>query len=400
MITVAIISEYNPFHTGHKHHIDKIREEFGDDCTIVAIMSGNYTQRGEVAIADKTLRAKLAVINGINLVLEIPFPFSISSAEFFAKSGVKIADSLGNIDYISFGSECGDINKIKKAANVLNSLEFKDIFLKLSSDENKGYPKLCEDAYKVLCPDDSFSFTANNILAIEYIRALNSCNSDIKPHTVMRSGAGYNDSQIGSFSHQSAMAIREKIRDLDFSALNYIPNIENNTLISLLQSGEIPTDINKISTALISFFRLNPPLENSDIQDANDGLYNRLHNLSFGANDISSLLELSETKRYTKARIRRAMLNSYFGVTSSEVKKLPHYTQVLAMDKKGMLVLKTVRKQEEFKILTKPSDYKNFNDVQMHQKLLSDKADSIFELTKPAPVPKRTWLTFTPFIKK
>ena len=110
MKVVAIISEYNPFHNGHKYQIDKIREELGEDTAIIAIMSGNYTQRGETAIVDKTIRAKAACLCGVNLVLELPFPFCSSSAEFFASAGVRIADRLSIVDYLAFGSESGDIS--------------------------------------------------------------------------------------------------------------------------------------------------------------------------------------------------------------------------------------------------------------------------------------------------
>ena len=111
MKTVAIISEYNPFHSGHKYQIERIREEFGSDTAIVAVMSGNFTQRGEIAFFSKGARAKAAVLSGVNLVLELPFPFSSSSAEFFAKSGVRIADSIG-ADYLSFGSESGNLSEL------------------------------------------------------------------------------------------------------------------------------------------------------------------------------------------------------------------------------------------------------------------------------------------------
>ena len=125
MKTVAIISEYNPFHSGHEYQIQKIREEFGADTRIIAIMSGNYTQRGEMAIMDKSLRAECAVRCGVNLVLELPFPFSSSSAEFFSRSGVKIAHSLGVVDYLSFGSECGSIEELVNAAKNMSSKEYK-----------------------------------------------------------------------------------------------------------------------------------------------------------------------------------------------------------------------------------------------------------------------------------
>ena len=124
MKVAAIITEYNPFHNGHKYQVDKIRELLGDDTVVIAIMSGNFTQRGEIAIADKTVRAKAAVECGVNLVLELPFPFSMSSAEFFAKGGVYIANALGIVDYLVFGSECGNIRELSDIASIMLSSEY------------------------------------------------------------------------------------------------------------------------------------------------------------------------------------------------------------------------------------------------------------------------------------
>ena len=123
---VAIISEYNPFHKGHAHQMDCVRRDFGEDTTVIAIMSGNYTQRAEVAFADKLLRATAAVESGINLVLELPFPYSCASAEFFARAGVTIADALGVVDYISFGSELGDVSELQTIADNMMSAKFKE----------------------------------------------------------------------------------------------------------------------------------------------------------------------------------------------------------------------------------------------------------------------------------
>ena len=133
MKTVAIISEYNPFHTGHEHQLKSIRRDFGEDTRIIAIMSGNYTQRAETAVLDKYLRAECAVLCGVDLVLELPFPYSSSSAEFFARSGVHIADSIGVVDFLSFGSECGDIESLKRTASISLTDEYKCTLKKLSS---------------------------------------------------------------------------------------------------------------------------------------------------------------------------------------------------------------------------------------------------------------------------
>lgn len=398
MTTVAIISEYNPFHSGHKYQIKKIRAEFGSDTAIVAVMSGNFTQRGEIAFAPKTVRAKCAVLSGVNLVVELPFPYSSSSAEFFAKSGVKIAEAIG-ADYLSFGSESGDINELTKVSETMLSDSYNIEFRKLAENKALGYPQRCEMAYRTVS-GKTFEFSSNNILALEYIKAIKSMNSNIIPHTIKREGAGYDSTLINSESHQSAMAIRSAFESGDYSALLYLPEETRDLISQKRAEGDLPTDISKISSAFISYLRLNPPSESEEIHDAGDGLYNRLYNESFKANDISTLLLRTETKNYTRARIRRALLNVFFGVTSSEFNTLPAYTQILAMDTIGMQILKKKRKAADFQILTKPSDFKSFNELQLHQKSLSDKADSIFELTKPVPKDGASSLTFTPYVKK
>ena len=398
MTTVAIISEYNPFHSGHKYQIEKIRAEFGSDTAIVAVMSGNFTQRGEIAFAPKTVRAKCAVLSGVNLVVERPFPYSSSSAEFFAKSGVKIAEAIG-ADYLSFGSESGDINELTKVSETMLSDSYNVEFRKLAENKALGYPQRCEMAYRTVS-GKTFEFSSNNILALEYIKAIKSLNSNIIPHTIKREGAGYDSTLINSESHQSAMAIRSAFESGDYSALLYLPEETRDLISEKRAEGDLPTDISKISSAFISYLRLNPPSESEEIHDAGDGLYNRLYNESFKANDISTLLLRTETKNYTRARIRRALLNVFFGVTSSEFNTLPAYTQILAMDTIGMQILKKKRKAADFQILTKPSDFKSFNELQLHQKSLSDKADSIFELTKPVPKDGASSLTFTPYVKK
>ena len=400
MTTVAIISEYNPFHSGHQFQIDEIRREFGSDTAIVAIMSGNYTQRGDVAFINKGARAKCAVLGGIDLVLELPFPYSSSSAEIFAKSGVKIADSIGIIDYLSFGSESGDIDELKYAAEIISSDEYTAAFHALSNSRSMGYPERCEAAFRAVTNDSQLTFTPNNILAIEYIRAIKSFGSSIKPHTVKRIGAGYSDKNIDTFSHNSAYAIRNAFTNEGKEAFRLFPDTSLEVLEPLYNDGDFPCDLSRISSAIISHLRINPPYDSVTYHDANDGLYNRLYNASFEANNISELLMLSETKNYTRARIKRALINIFFGVTSSDCKTLPAFTQVLGMNGIGMHLLKNSVVADGFKILTKPSNLRGLSDVAMRQKRLSDMADSVFELTKPEPKSGNSALKFTPYIKK
>ncbi len=404
MKTVAIICEYNPFHNGHKHHIDQIRRELGEDTRIIAIMSGGFTQRGESAVMDKGDRARAAVECGVNLVLELPFPYSASSAELFARAGVSIADSIGIVDLISFGSESGDISALTEYATLTASDEYEELVAELlDRPENAalGYPCVCEIAFNRLYGEkNGITLTPNNILAIEYIKALKSFNSKIKPHTVLREGAAFNEDGVVAGSLQSASAIRKELLSGNISVLEYIPDEAKPVVLDAIRRGAFPCDMERLSPAVLSFFRLSPSDAGENFHDAKGGLYNRLKSASLEADNISALVRLSETKKFTNARILRAVWCSFFGVTSSDVRTLPEYTQILALDGIGRACLKEIREQSRISVLTKPTDTFGLSDTARGQKALSDRADSIFHLTRPRPVSGAYSLTYTPFVKK
>ncbi len=405
MKIAAIICEYNPFHNGHKYQIDKTREILGKDCLIVAIMSGNFTQRGDIAICDKSIRAKAAVMSGVNLVLELPFPYSMSSAEFFAKAGVHIAEKLSCIDYLVFGTECDKLNTLTQYVNRTESEEFKRYLFSLTDDNDfadLGYPKLYEKAYNdIYGLDSDFDYSLpNNILAIEYLRALRKENSSIIPFPIKRMGAGYNDDFADGTELQSASAIRKMTFKNLNTAFNYTPISAKDVFFNAIQEGALPADCEKLSSAVIAYLRLNPPTNNTDFFDTVGGLYNRLHNNSFEANSISSLTALTETKKFTRARIRRAVWNSFFGVTSSDIASLPAFTQILAMDEYGRLILKRIPKMADFHIFTKPSDLMGCDSIVLKQKELSRRADSVYGLCLPNKASGNAPLRLTPFVKK
>ena len=402
-MNIGIVCEYNPFHNGHLYQIEKIRELFGEDANIVAVMSGNYVQRGGVAIADKGLRAKCAVLSGVNLVLELPFPFSMSSAEYFAKSAIHILDSLGCIDYVSFGSEAGNVMALKETATLMLSREYQEKFKELSEDaemKKLGHAALCEMTLKALSTSSSIvPLTPNNILALEYIKAIISSGSDMQFHTVKRFANAFSDESFVPGSIQSASAIRNSIENKDISALEFIPNITKNVILNAISDGDFPCESARLDTAVIASLRLNSSEHVDDIHDANGGLYNRLKDLSFKTNTINGLICSAESKHFTKSRIRRALFYSLLGVTSSQFNSLPEYTQLLAFDSRGRTLLKKIGKQSTFPILTKPSDLEKLPEKALPQKMLSDKADAIFQMTKPIPKDGNQALRFTPFVK-
>ena len=404
MKVAAIISEYNPFHLGHEYQVKQLRHTLGDDTAIIAIMSGNFTQRAEPAVCDKTIRAKAAVECGVNLVLELPFPFCMSSAEFFAKSGVRIANEIGVIDYLAFGSESGDISEISNIASAMTSDEYTLTLDALSSNtefKEYGYPELCQIALnRVYGKEISRDFfTPNNILAVEYIKAIHELGASITPITIKREGSGYHDIINPMTEFQSATAIREELADGNSSALNYVPENAKAVFLHAIEGGKMPSDITRLDLSVISSFRLNSPVADTQIHEAAGGLYNRLCDMSAEATSISSLTSMTETKKYTKTRIKRAIWNTYFGVTSSDVRALPSYTQVLAMDSVGRSLLKRIKKMSDFPIITKPSSYKDLGDTVNRQKELSNKADAVYGLTLKNANSGRFSLTFTPYVK-
>ena len=403
-MNIGIICEYNPFHNGHLYQIEKIREEFGADTNVIAVMSGNYVQRGGVAIADKGIRAKCAVLSGVNLVLELPFPYSMSSAEYFARSAVHILTEIGCVDYISFGSESGSLDSLYATATLMLTDDYFKTLDELSKKENErkmGHAALCEAALLAISGSKpTVSLTPNNILAIEYIKAVITLKSPLKLHTVKREFNSFSDEGFVPGNIQSATAIRKSISENDISALEFIPNITKNAFLEAISTGEFPCENERLSPAVIASLRLNLPSLFEDIHDTSGGLYNRLKDMSFKANSIESLICTAESKHFTKARIRRSLFYSLLGVTSSHFNELPAYTQLLAFDTFGRAMLKTIGKQSSFPVLTKPSDIDKLPVEALPQKELSDKADAIFQMTKPIPKDGNSALRFTPFVKK
>ncbi len=404
MKVAAIISEYNPFHLGHEYQIKELRRRLGEDTAVIAIMSGNFTQRAEPAVCDKTVRAMAAIECGVNLVLELPFPFCMSSAEFFAKSGVKIIKEIGIVDHLVFGSESGDITEISNIAAAMSSDEYSLTLETLTANPDYreyGYPELCQVALSRVYGKEITRdfFTPNNILGIEYLKAISAEGCDIAPMTLRREGSGYHDIINPMAEYQSATAIREELAGGNLSALDYVPENAKQIYLKVIESGKMPSDISRLDVSVISSFRLNSPEAYVNIHDAAGGLYNRLCDMSAEATSISSLVSMAETKKYTKTRIKRAIFNTYFGVTSSDVKKLPSYTQVLAMDPVGRSLLKRIKKVSDFPVITKPAAFKDLGETVIRQKELSNKADSVYGLTLKNANSGRFSLTFTPYVK-
>ena len=412
MKTVAVISEYNPFHLGHAHHLSSIRRTFGEDTAIIAIMSGNYTQRGELAVADAFLRARTAVDAGVQLVLKLPFPFSSSVAERFASAGVSIANRLGVVDHLSFGSECGELSLLTEIAERMNSSAYRERLATLQKDTQNpsfGHPKQAMLLFSDMFGEkyQSILCEPNNILAIEYLRALQKHASPILPHTVKREGDSFLSSELHSDEFPSARAIRqcwlsgEKADVLLFEETKeFLPISSHETYLHAISNMEMPVDSNRLSNVALAFLRNILPNPYAVPADGHGGLYRRVQKKAMNAKSFEEVIQLSCTKKYTAARIRRMVLYALLGVTSSEFAQEPQYAQILAMDERGQRLVKEIKKKGSIELLTKPADYTSLSHEAARQAEIDFRADELFQLAKPVVFQGGTSFRCTPYLKR
>ncbi len=390
MKTAALISEFNPFHLGHKFCIDSIRAKLGDDTCIIAIMSGNYTQRGDVAVSDKFSRAAAAVEGGIDLVLEIPFPFSVSSAEFYATAGVRMAAALGIVDTLAFGSECGDISALSELAANLSTDAFKTAFERaVKAEEHKGHALLTEEVYERLFGNGAALLRSpNNVLAVEYLRANAALSTPLSVLTVKRQGE-YHDASLTETV--SATAVRASLTEDPAAAYAAMPEGSARILAKAVKDGRAPATLSGLGNVFLSYFRTAAVRKNDDLS-------HRMRDAAIKAADLSEFCALVATKRYTHAHIRRAMWHRYFGITSADLRETPAYTQILGMNARGRALLRRAAKEARLTLLTKPADAHALSGVAARQAALSQKADLLYPLAMPRPTAGNAAMLAAPYI--
>ena len=345
----AITAEYNPFHTGHKYQLDLLKKEYDG---IIVIMSGNFTQRGDVAVINKWERAKSAILCGADLVLELPTVYAMNTAERFAYGAISIMNSLGCIDAVSFGSECGDIGMLTKAAEITanETPEIKEKIKRLLSS-GEAYAAARTKAYSGII-DSGILSKPNNILAVEYIRHLIKSNSKILPVTHKREGAGYNSDSLEAV-YASASAVRNAGCDYD-KIKNFIP-----PEIFELYKNANKYSLSCLDTAAVYHIRKNGPESMKNILECTEGIENRICNASRTASTIAEIEDMSSSKRTTRAKIRRIILSSMLGITKEMCFAKPEYARVLGADKTGTEILAMMKKTSDIEIITKIGSYKN-----------------------------------------
>ncbi len=339
MKTLGIVCEYNPFHNGHKYHIAESKRLLGCD-TAVCAMSGSLVQRGEIAVFDKWTRAKNAVENGADLVLEIPAFFCLQSGEKYAYGAVSVLNLLGNVDYLSFGSECGDIDFLQKIAEIKRKKSFNDT-VKTLMQSGMSYPSATEKAIGKFL-DNSFGeriFSPNDLLGVEYISAVYKTKSKVRPVTVKRHLTEHSGGKpVGNFA--SASEIRKMIFEgadfdkfLPYSAKNYEIFDENNA-----------------ESLILGYFRLKCAEKN--ILGGETGMANRLIKSAKISNSLDEFYSNATSKRYTESRIKRMSKCAFFDVKKNSVLD---YIRPLAMNERGRKLLKNSPGKNL--IVTKTADF-------------------------------------------
>lgn len=366
MSTVFIISEYNPFHNGHAHQIKRIREELRPDA-VVSIMSGNFTQRGAPAIADKFRRARLAVLCGCDLVVELPAVYATSSAEFFARGGVALAAALDNQGILSFGSESGELSKIITAARLLlNETDAIDAALRQGLDENLTYAGARSQAISKLMSrqgDPLNPSSPNDILAVEYVRASLGLGKDLKFHTVRRLGMGYHETSKaeGGSLYPSASFLRKEFKEgrMD-SVVSGIPAkgqpyFEQDMRQHLLLEEDL---LRQLILYRLGLF----PGALDCLPEAGGGLGERILSLrqELASSSLDGFILKVKTRRFTYTRIRRLLLHLALGFDELDYaarrKSVPPYARILALNGTGQQFLARTRKTRQIPVIQSAKD--------------------------------------------
>ena len=362
MKTVGIIAEYNPFHTGHKYHIQKAKKETGADYVVV-VMSPEFVQRGEPAIFDKYTRTRMALLSGADLVLQLPVCYATGSAEYFAGGAVSLLDSLGIIDVLCFGSESDDISLFQSVSEILNQ-EPEEYSFKLKELLRLGYtyPKARSEALTAYLSDKysssitEFLSTPNNILGIEYCRALHKRGSQIKPFPISRIGSEYNSTLLNG-QYASATAIRSGLAHGSVSD-RLLPYIPDECIDIFLSASKTPVSLHDFS--LLISQKLIYEHNFSSILDISPDLSDRiisLRNRSIGCS-FEEVISILKTKQITEARIRRALLHLLLGISSDSAEKFRKagtvfYARILGFRKTASPLLHELKLHSSVSVISK-----------------------------------------------
>ena len=371
MRTAGIIIEYNPLHAGHLYQLEETRRILGQDTAIIGVMSGDFVQRGDFAIVGRQARAKAAVESGVDLVLELPLPWAVGSAERFADGGVAALAATGVVDRLVFGSECGDAAALERVASVLLSEGFPAL-LKQELSTGVSFAAARQQAVERMETSEDAALLAqpNNILGVEYCKSLLRRESAIRPLTIQRKGAGYHETEPEA-ELPSATMLRQLLRSGEREkALTRMAPAMRAAFEEEARLGRAPVLLEICERAILARLRSMSEADFAALDEGREGLYHRLYEASRTAAGLEEILESAKTKRYAYARLRRMVLWAWLGMTPKDFPEEIPYLRVLAANETGRELLARMRKTAAVPVVTKPQ----------HVRRLSREAQALFEL--------------------
>ena len=372
----ALISEFNPFHKGHKYIIDKMRESGATH--VVAVMSGNFVQRGECAVYSKWDRAKIALENGVDLVVENPLVFATASAQRFAFGGVSVIKGLGCVNELGFGSENGNIEELLKVSEIIESDCVSENIHKFLNN-GYSYPKARKMAIEEKFGSDLADIISepNNILACEYLSECKKANLDIDFFTVKRNAVEH-DSKNEIDGFYSASLLREYIRN---------NNLSEDKIFEKYRNECKAYDFTKLENAILVKLRSFTEENFKNLPDVSEGMENRLFSAAQKACSINEFFELVKTKRYTLSRIRRICLYALLEIRKEDVESQVPYVRVIGFNDKGREILKIARDTANLPIVMKYADIKTLDKNAQRIFEIESMATDIFTLSGKNPLP-------------
>ena len=376
----GIVAEFNPFHNGHKYLIDTIKSN--NENTVTVVMSESFVQRGECACVSPYARTKMALQCGADLVLSLPVPYATASAERFALGGLSVLGGLGCVDSLAFGAECGNAEMLKKCADVLVSDELSDVLEKYLN-EGVSFPVARQKAVEEISGKEISEIISspNNILGVEYIKAINKLglNMDINP--VTRKGVDH-DSKVANDNICSASALREMLgKEKSFG--DFLPEEALNILNEEIKNQKAPASFNKLETAILYKLRSMSVEDFRELPDVSEGLEYRLFDAVKTSAYLDEILEKVKTKRYTHSRIRRIILCAILGIKKEDVLAPVPFVRVLGFNENGAKILKKAKETATLPIITKSSEINALGEDAQRVFELECFSRDVFSLTLP-----------------
>lgn len=372
METAGIVAEYNPFHRGHAWHIAETRRRLGGDAPVVCVMSGHWVQRGECALADKWLRAALALDRGADLVVELPTPWAMASAESFARGAVSLLAATGVVDVLSFGSETGELAPLEAAAAALDAPDYPER-LRAALGRGLSFPAARQEAAGAACLS-----APNNNLGVEYLRSLRALGSTIRPLTVPRQGAGHDGPAAGGFA--SASELRRLLRaGRGEEAAPYL---------TAPWSGEL-ADMQHIERAVLARLRTMGEGDWAALPDGGgaEGLPSRLAKAAREAVSLEDFYTRAKTRRYPHARLRRLALAAFLGIRADARPAAPPYVRVLGLGGRGRALLRRMKETCPLPVIVKPAQARELDGPARTLFESEARYTDLYGLCFPAPRP-------------